>query len=190
MGVISTMKVSIVVAVITLVGVALTAFVTWLIAQRQILAKHVTAERAKWRKNVRAQALEVHDAILCGDGEKIGRLRSEFRALLNPFDCQDQAILKCMTVDGSREEVTEEFAGRISLLLKHDWDPLSQTWQLRYSHPSSNKIGWTVAHPISEFQNQSVVSGVALAAQALIWGLYQSTRPFTAGRSPGKPLRP
>lgn len=112
----------VVVAAFTFLGAALTAFVTWLIAQRQILAKHVTAERAEWRKNVRARALEVHDSILCGDDDKIRRLRSEFRALLNPFDCQDQAILNCMTLNGSREQLAEEFAERISLLLKHDWE--------------------------------------------------------------------
>ena len=119
------MQESIILAVITLIGVVITAFVTWLIAQRQILAQHVTAERAKWRKNVRAQALKVHDAILCGDADKLRRLQSEFRALLNPFDCQDQAILDCMTVDESskkRPERAEKFARRISLLLKHDWE--------------------------------------------------------------------
>ena len=115
----------IILAAITLMGVLITAWVTWLIAQRQILAQHVTAERAKWRENVRAQALEVHDAILCGDAKKIGRLQSEFRALLNPLDCQDKAILDCITANGScqkREEGAKEFAKRISLLLKHDWE--------------------------------------------------------------------
>lgn len=116
---------SIALAAITLMGVLITAFVTWVIAQRQILAQYVTAERAKWRQTVRAQALEVHDAILCGDAKKVGRLQSEFRALLNPLDCQDQEILDCMTANGSceqREEAAKEFAERISLLLKHDWE--------------------------------------------------------------------
>ena len=119
------MQESIILAVITLMGVAITAFVTWLIAQRQISAKHVTAERAKWRDKIRTQALEAHDAILGGDAAKVGRLQSEFRALLNPFDCHDQAILDCMTVDKScqeREKRADEFARRISLLLKHDWE--------------------------------------------------------------------
>ena len=119
------MQNSILLAVITLVGVTLTAFVTWLIAQRQILVQHVTAARDEWRKNIRAQALEVHNAIMCRDTEKLGRLQNEFRLLLNPFDCQDQEILDSMAVDESRQERqerTEEFAGRISLLLKHDWE--------------------------------------------------------------------
>lgn len=119
------MQNSILLAVFTLVGVTFTAFVTWLIARRQILVQHVTAERAKWRENIRAQALEVHNAIMCGDTEKLGCLQNEFRVLLNPFDSQDQAILASMVLDESCQEPqkqAEEFAGRISLLLKHDWD--------------------------------------------------------------------
>ena len=44
-------------AVITLVGVTLTAFVTWLIAQRQIWMQYITAERAKWRENIRGAGI-------------------------------------------------------------------------------------------------------------------------------------
>ena len=119
------MQESIILAFIMLVGVAITACVTWLIAQRQIMARHVTAERAKWRNKIRTQALEVHDAILGGDAAKVRRLQSEFRALLNPFDCHDQAILACMTVNKSgqeRENRADQFARQISLLLKHDWE--------------------------------------------------------------------
>ena len=119
------MQDSIALALISLLAVALTAFVTWLIAQRQILAQHVTAERAKWRENVRAQALEVYDAMLCGDADKVGRLQSKFRALLNPFDRHDQTVLDCMAVDESlqeRKKLADVFARRVSLLLKHDWE--------------------------------------------------------------------
>ena len=62
---------------------------------------------------------------MCGDAEKLGRLQNEFRVLLDPFDCHDQAILDSMVMDESsqeRQERTDEFAGRISLLLKHDWE--------------------------------------------------------------------
>lgn len=119
------MQDSILPTVSLLVGVTLTAIVTWLIAQRQIWMQHVTAERARWRENIRALALEVHNAIMCGDTEKLGRLQNEFRVLLDPFDSQDQAILDCMVLDEScqgPQKQTEEFARRISLLLKHDWE--------------------------------------------------------------------
>ncbi len=45
--------------------------------------------------------------------------------------------------------------------------PLSQTWQPLYSQPSSCKTGCTVAQPISVFQNQRVVCGVAFSDQAV-----------------------
>ena len=117
--------IQVVLAVIPVVAVAVTAVVTWLIAQRQITAKYVTGERAKWRETIRKQALVAHDAILREDTTTIGRLQSKFRALLNPFDQHDRAILDCLTVGLSRqdpEKQANEFARRISLLLKHDWE--------------------------------------------------------------------
>ena len=78
------MQESIILAVITLMGVAITAFVTWLIAQRQITAKHVTAERAKWRDKIRTQALEAHDAILGGDAAKVGASPERVQGVIEP----------------------------------------------------------------------------------------------------------
>ena len=113
------------VALITLSGVGFTAIVTWSISQRRIAADHITAERAKWRERIRAQALLVHDAILSGDAFALSRLKEEFRALLNPFDPEDRKILNRIEVverPKAREEEAERFARQISLLLKHDWD--------------------------------------------------------------------
>jgi len=62
---------------VTLIGIALTAFVTWSIAQRRIVVENVTAERTKWRKSVRARALKVHDAILSGSEVRTFRLQQE-----------------------------------------------------------------------------------------------------------------
>lgn len=115
----------ILVALITLMGVVITALVTWSIAQRRIAVEHVTAERTKWRKEVRMLALQVHDSILQPDEVSLGRLRSEFATLLNPFHREDREILERITEDESRqgpEERANEFTRRISLLLKHDWD--------------------------------------------------------------------
>ena len=53
-----------------------TAAVTWAIAQRQITAQHVLKERRKWREEIRATALLVHDAILSGNGGKLSRLKA------------------------------------------------------------------------------------------------------------------
>ena len=106
---------------------ALTALVTWFIAERRIAVKYITEERAKWRKQVRKLELKVHDAILRNqDNEKeLRRLRSEFSALLNPFSSEDREILNCITVKGSRKKRkkrAKKFTRRISLLLKHDWE--------------------------------------------------------------------
>ena len=98
----------------------ITAAVTWSIAQRQITAHHVLKERRKWREEIRAKALLVHDAILCGNSEKLSRLKAELMARLNPLDEEDEALLACM-VAGS-ESKSKEFAERVALLLKHDWE--------------------------------------------------------------------
>ena len=93
------------VALIALGGVLLTALVTWLIAERRIVTEHVTAERAKWRTQIRQKALEVHDAIFLGTHRKrtLVRLRLEFGALLNPGDPEDQGILGCIEVCGPQD---------------------------------------------------------------------------------------
>ena len=114
-----------VIALITLTGVAITALVTWSIAQRRIAAQYVTGERAKWRDEIRSKAPEVHSAILNGQSTKIAQIRIEFGALLNPFDPHDQGLLNCMVVTSSQEArktTADDFAERIRLLLKHDWD--------------------------------------------------------------------
>ena len=116
---------TIVVAIIALAGIIFTAIVTWFIAQRQIIIKNVTEERAKWRDRIRKQALKAYDAILCGDNRKCLRFQSEFRALLNPLDCYDNMILCCMTAEGTyedRQQRAKAFSEQISLLLKHDWE--------------------------------------------------------------------
>ena len=118
---------AILVALIALTGVVVTALVTWLIAERRIVTEHITSERATWRDRIRQKALEVHDAFVEGatSGAALVRLRMEFRALLNPVDDDDRAILRCIaTVASDKCEKcrAEEFATRVALLLKHDWD--------------------------------------------------------------------
>ena len=115
----------IVLPLITLLGVAVTAFVTWLIAQRRLMGVHVTAERRQWRDNIRKKALEVHDAIMSGDTDGASKLQNEFRALLNPFDKDDREILDRIDAtgcNGCRKDRARDFGRSISLLLKHDWE--------------------------------------------------------------------
>ena len=107
-----------------MVAVPTTAFVTWLIAAKRTVIENITQERAKWRDKVRERALLVHDAIIERNAEKLDRHRSEFRALLNPFDRKDMGIIRCIALPQPGGELgqAEEFADRIARLLKHDWD--------------------------------------------------------------------
>ena len=113
------------IALITWTGVAITALVTWSIAQRRIAAQYVTGERAKWRDEIRSKALQADRAILKGESTNIAQIRIEIGALLNPFDPHDQELLDCMvarSTQEARKTTADDFAERIRLLLKHDWD--------------------------------------------------------------------
>ena len=107
-----------------MVAALITAFITWLIAAKRIFIENITQERAKWREKVRAGALLVHDAMIERKKEDLDRHRNEFRALLNPFDCEDMDILQCIKLPQQGDELVlaEEFSDRIARLLKHDWD--------------------------------------------------------------------
>ena len=89
------------------------------------MGEHVTAERTKWRENIRKSASKAHDAIMSGKICDASKLQNEFRALLNPFDPHDLEILRRIDAEGSdacRENRAREFGRLISLLLKHDWE--------------------------------------------------------------------
>lgn len=93
-------------------------------AQRKIGMENITQDRRSWRDKVGAKSLAVHDAIVSRDKESIDKLRVEFRAILNPEDEDDDAIISCISLpeEGKEVERAEEFAERIALLLKHDWE--------------------------------------------------------------------
>ena len=101
------------------------SLLTWSLGRKRILVENVTQERRHWRDKVRAMALEVHDAMVYGNDRKIERLRKEFRALLNPHDCEDTKLIDCIRSgcpQAERAQHTDEFALRVSYLLKHDWE--------------------------------------------------------------------
>ncbi len=106
------------------VGALISAFVTWLIAAKRTVIENITHERAKWREKVRERAMLVHDAMIKRSEEDLDRHRNEFRALLNPFDCEDMSIIRCIELPKNGGELVhaEEFAERIARLLKHDWE--------------------------------------------------------------------
>jgi hypothetical protein len=117
-----------VVAVLTpllaLVGAAVGAVVLFWNNTRNVKVENITKERAKWRDNVRQKALNVHKAAIGQNSVWLDELHLEFTLILNPSDPDDRAILNAIrllksTADGPP---LTEFADRIALLLKHDWE--------------------------------------------------------------------
>jgi len=99
------------------------AFVAAWTAQRKISIENITQDRRVWREKVRDKALSVHDSLISRNQKSLDKLRAEFRAILNPMDKEDQDIIKCIYLpeNGKELERAEQFAERIALLLKHDW---------------------------------------------------------------------
>lgn len=110
-------------------------------AERKIQIENITQERAKWREKIRSNALLVHQAASSGNNAKLSELHLSFRLLLNPFDKEDEAILEAISALGSTQNVglrLPEFAGRVSFLLKHDWDRAkyeAKPWPFRRGEP-------------------------------------------------------
>ncbi len=110
----------------TVVAAIVAAAVAVWTTQRRISVENITQDRRDWREKVREKSLFVHDALISRDSDLLNRLRAEFRAILNP--CQDEdedkAIVSCISLpeEGTELDRAEEFAQRIALLLKHDWE--------------------------------------------------------------------
>jgi hypothetical protein len=92
--------------------------------QKRISIENITQDRRAWREKVRDKALAVHDALITKDEQALNRLKCEFRTILNPGDPDDKDIISCISLpdDGKEMDCADEFAQRVSLLLKHDWD--------------------------------------------------------------------
>lgn len=108
----------------TVIAAIVAAIVAVWTAQRKISIKNITQDRRAWREKIREKALSVHDALISRNQESLNRLRIEFRTILNPIDDDDNEIVKCIALpeEGKELERAEEFAKRIALLLKHDWE--------------------------------------------------------------------
>jgi hypothetical protein len=108
----------------TVISAIVAAVVATWTAQRKISIENITQDRRAWRENVRVKALSVHDALISRNKESLDRLRAEFTAILNPRDEDDIAIVRCISLPNVGKELdhAEEFAERIALLLKHDWE--------------------------------------------------------------------
>lgn len=108
----------------TVLAAIVAAIVAAWTAQRKISIENITQDRRAWREKVREKSLSVHDSMVSRDQESLDKLRAEFRAILNPTDDDDKAIISCISLpdEGKEVERAEEFAKRVALLLKHDWE--------------------------------------------------------------------
>jgi hypothetical protein len=95
-------------------------------SERAIQIENITKERAKWRDNIRDQALAVHKAARVNDIALLGELRLSLSLNLNPTDREDAGILKVIDMMAKEiqpdDRMGQEFADRVALLLKHDWE--------------------------------------------------------------------
>ncbi len=101
-------------------GAGLLAFFT---SVRSIYSQDVVKERQAWREKIRALSSEALEAVRDGNIGKLTRVRHEFAIRLNPGFLEDKKILCCLSTlqdNPSRQE--KEITGRISFLLKHDWE--------------------------------------------------------------------
>jgi hypothetical protein len=108
----------------TVLAAIVAAIVAAWTAQRKISIENITQDRRAWREKVREKALSVHDSLVARNQKSLDKLRAEFRAILNPADDDDNSIISCISLPerGKELERADEFAERIALLLKHDWE--------------------------------------------------------------------
>ncbi len=121
----------------------ISAFVSGIFArrtsERAIQIENITKERATWRDKIRVQALAVHQAARDKNSAGLGELRLSMSLNLNPTDPDDAGILKAIdtlkAAASPDEKAAREFADRVALLLKHDWDRAKSEAEHRKAPP-------------------------------------------------------
>jgi len=109
----------------SVVGGLIAGFIALRTLERNIQIENITQERAKWREKIRIKSVEVHQASMAYNKDKLSQLRLEFSLNLNPFEIEDSSILSVIAdLQDSKDRGTKlaEFSDRVALLLKHDWE--------------------------------------------------------------------
>jgi ABC-type lipoprotein release transport system permease subunit len=104
------------------VGALLAALALMHQTQSQIAAQHVTGERAKWRDKLREA---MTSAITINTSVERRQLWVVLKLNTNPFSVEDKAIVakaEQMIANLPKQSDWEELTGRVSFLLKHDWE--------------------------------------------------------------------
>ncbi len=118
-------------------------YVSLVDSERKIQIENVTQERAKWREQIRLNAIKVHKVAIDPDIEvrksSLTELRMVVELLLNPHDPEDVAILRCIEELADCKEPAKrlpELSRRLAFLLKHDWERAkreAKPWWCRHS---------------------------------------------------------
>jgi len=93
--------------------------------QRRISIENITQDRREWRQNIRKITPPIYDALVQQKEELIDKFRTELRVMLNPDDELDNDIIDCVAYrpeENNPQDLAEEFAEKMALLLKHDWE--------------------------------------------------------------------
>ena len=99
--------------------------VTLRTTERKIAIENITQQRQVWREKIREIANQIHARYRAGEKNNVLAKYIELQLLLNPNDIDDKSILDTLWLMASEESQSEldvEFAEKLSLLLKHDWD--------------------------------------------------------------------
>ena len=142
-----------------IIGGVIGVISTQAVTQRRIQMENVTQERAKWRERIRCLAPEVHNVLtMNGNPEfrkaELRRLYNIFSSLLNPDDCYDKKIMKCIDPDfdcpnsDCKQKRAECFGKLISYLLKHDWERAKE----EIKHPL---FQWRKLEPLYRWELES-----------------------------------
>jgi len=119
-----------IIALITAVGVILTAIVTFYNINKNIKIEQITKERAKWREEIRRISKDLvsldyatkNPSKLLKITQKKYSLLAELEMRLNPYDEQDKEILRAAKEEFSDKGDQHKFIHLITCLLKHDWE--------------------------------------------------------------------
>ena len=109
----------------SVVAALVSAVVTIWQTQKRISIENITQDRREWRQNIRKITPPIYDALIQQKEELIDKLRTELRVMLNPDDELDNDIIDCVEYrpeENEPQDRAEEFAERMALLLKHDWE--------------------------------------------------------------------
>ncbi len=125
---------------ISLLGSAVAAsLITALFAKAQMdksaIIDNIIKERKAWRDKLRSLVSDTEYFFKNKNTDGINCIEAQLVVLLNPYDEEDNAIVKALNTIPSKWERAQlqEFMVRVAYLLKHDWERVKQESTTRIS---------------------------------------------------------